>query len=655
MRTVWGAVVAVAVFVSPLARADDLGGLSLEELLDLELDVAAKAGRTIRESPGVLTLVTREEIVSSGARDLTDVLLRVPGIAFGVDVAGVMGIGFRGIWAHEGKVLLLLDGLEMNENLYSSTQWGHHIPADQVERIEIIRGPGSSVYGGYAELMVLNVITRSADSLEGGQAHVTYGQREAELGRRGASLAYGRKLESSGAAFEILGSFEEGTRSKSPYTDFYGDTYEMKDNSDLADSFVKVGARWRGLSLQYLWDDYRMTMRDGFGANSAEPITQSFTSHIAELKYEAEIGKALTVTPKVTARRQVPWRTASKSSGQFYDKSVDRYGAGIAADWHGMEGVSLLVGGDAHHDRAFLNDKELVGLQSNFQNDESSIEYDNVAGYAQGLWDSPIGNLAVGARFENHSEFGSSFVPRAAFARVIDRFHVKFLYSAAFRVPGVENLRLNENIKPERTTVVEAEAGYKLSDIVFVTANVFDITLRDPIVYFYDEVEGEAYLNYDQTGSRGIETELKIQDGRRRAYLGVSIYDANGKNEVDVYEVEDHPGALLGMPQLKIVGGGAAPLSEKVTFDVSAVLLGPRHGYLEGDGAGGSVIEEEDPVMLLNTFVWARGVFIESLDLGIGVYNVLDSDYRLIQPYAGGHAPLPTDEREFFARASYRF
>jgi len=652
VRTVWS-VVAAAVISASVAHADDLGGLSLEELLELELDVAAKAGRTIRESPGVLTLVTREEILSSGARDLTDLLLRVPGISFGVDVAGIQGIGFRGIWAHEGKVLLLLDGMEMNENLYSSTQWGHHLPADQVERIEIIRGPGSSIYGGYAELMVLNVITRSAADLQGGQAHLTYGQRDRDLGRRGASLSYGR--EAGGVAFEILGAFEEGTRSSSPYTDFYGTTYEMSDNSDLIGSFAKVGARWKGLSFQYLWDDYRMTVRDSFGESLSGPVAQTFVTHIAELKYEANIGDTITVTPKATARRQVPWRTAEKSSGQFYDKSVDRYGAGVSADWRAAAGVSLLAGAEAFHDRAFLNDTELVGLQTNFQNGESSIAYDNVAGFAQALWDTRVANLAVGARFENHSEFGSSFVPRAAIARVMDRFHVKALYSAAFRVPGVENLRLNEDIEPERTTVIEAEAGYKVTDILFVTANVFDITLRSPIVYFYSDEEGEAYLNYDRTGSRGIETELKIQDGRRRAYLGLSIYDATGKNEVDVYEVPDHPGALLGMPQLKIVAGGAAPLSENVTFDVSAVLLGPRHGYLEGDGAGGSLPQEENPVMLLNTFVWARGLGLERLDLGIGVYNLLDQDYRLLQPYAGGHAPLPVDEREVVARASYAF
>src|SRR5262245_19539947 len=188
------------------AEAEELEGLSLEELLNMELDVAARKARTIRESPGIVSVITHEEIVASGARDMMDLLLRVPCLAFGMDVNGVVGIGVRGVWAHEGKALLLVDGQEMNENLYTSTQWGNHIPLDLVERIEIIRGPGSAIYGGYAELAVINVITRGGRALDGAHASVAYGQTMDDFGHRMASLAYGKKLE-NGLDFSISGAF----------------------------------------------------------------------------------------------------------------------------------------------------------------------------------------------------------------------------------------------------------------------------------------------------------------------------------------------------------------------------------------------------------------------------------------------------------------
>src|SRR6187402_166587 len=88
--------------------------LSIEELLNVEISVAAKKLLTLRESPGIVTLITEDEIRNSGAHDLMELLRTVPGFYFGVDVESVVGIGVRGNWGHEGKVLLMFDGQEMN-------------------------------------------------------------------------------------------------------------------------------------------------------------------------------------------------------------------------------------------------------------------------------------------------------------------------------------------------------------------------------------------------------------------------------------------------------------------------------------------------------------------------------------------------------------
>jgi len=133
------------------ARAADYDDLSLEELLNVDLTVASRRALSARESPGIVTLLTREELRRAGVRDLVDALRLVPGFSFGVDVQGVAGAGVRGFWAHEGKVALFIDGVEMNEALYSTLQFGHHYPVELIEKIEIIRGPGSAVYGGTAE------------------------------------------------------------------------------------------------------------------------------------------------------------------------------------------------------------------------------------------------------------------------------------------------------------------------------------------------------------------------------------------------------------------------------------------------------------------------------------------------------------------------
>ena len=96
------------------------------------------------EAPAVVTIITREDITLSGARDLIDALRMVPGFDFGVDIWNVVGAGFRGLWGQEGKILLTVDGMGFNEYMYGNIPFGNHFPLELVEKIEIIRGPGSA-------------------------------------------------------------------------------------------------------------------------------------------------------------------------------------------------------------------------------------------------------------------------------------------------------------------------------------------------------------------------------------------------------------------------------------------------------------------------------------------------------------------------------
>jgi outer membrane receptor for ferrienterochelin and colicin len=152
------------------AAPQDISELSLEGLLNTATSLATAKPLTYRENPAVISIITEEEIQKSGARDLIDLLRQVPGFEFGSDVWGTIGPGFRGLWAYEGKMLVLLDGHPLVERLYTSVPLGNRVSLDQIRRIEILRGPGSAMYGREAELAVINIITRIGDELEGGEA-----------------------------------------------------------------------------------------------------------------------------------------------------------------------------------------------------------------------------------------------------------------------------------------------------------------------------------------------------------------------------------------------------------------------------------------------------------------------------------------------------
>ena len=97
-------------------------GLNIDELFQVKVEVGTIKAVNQREVPSIVSVITKEEIINSGAKDLLDVLtLFVPGVNFGTDVEGVVGIGIRGFWSHEGKVLLMIDGQECNEDMFGTT------------------------------------------------------------------------------------------------------------------------------------------------------------------------------------------------------------------------------------------------------------------------------------------------------------------------------------------------------------------------------------------------------------------------------------------------------------------------------------------------------------------------------------------------------
>lgn len=631
---------------------------TLELLLDAEVGVATKRAKPIRESPGVVSLITRDDIATSGARDLMDVLLLVPGFDFALDVGGAVGAGFRGNWGHEGKVLLLVDGIEMNENLYSTTQFDHHIPVERIERIEIIRGPGSAIYGGYAELAVVNVITRRPAGKSEGFGRVGWGQMEGAFARRHLSLGTGSKqgdFEASFAAFVA-----QGTRSARTFADFDGNEYSMADHGGVEAAHVNALAAYGGAELRLLYDDYRIETKNGYGVNFAKTYVTMFQTFAGDLRWAWKPAETLQVTPHAGWKRQLPWRVTDEDpDGIFYDKTADRLTGGVIATFDPTDAVDLLAGVDVHQDRARLNAPPTgAGLQTTFDGEKTSITYENTAAYGQVLWESPIANLAAGARYEHHSQFGDSFVPRLGLTKQSGNANVKLLAARAFRAPGIENIAINPDIRPERTTVFEAEAGYRLTESLYASVNAFDITIEDAIVFDYDtETDAEGYFNFDRTGTRGVEATIRVRTWQADATITASAYSSAGKNRVTLYAAPGESGVLLGLAPLKLTAAGGVRPKPGLLFGGSAVLLGPRRGFLESDGSGTAtgLPGEEDPALLLNVHVDVENAGVRGLNARIGVYNLGGTKYRLLQAYDGGHAPQPALDRELLGELSFAF
>ena len=616
---------------------------SLEEALNIRTSVATKNAIPLRETPGLVTVITREEIQSSGARDLVDVLRYIPEFEFGVDVQGNLGLGVRGNWANEGKVLLLWNGQYYNETLYATIQFDR-FPVDQIEEIEIIKGPGSVIYGGNAELAVINIRTRSATHLTGSSAFAAYGQGEKARARNYAGYSYAGDFGGMRLAGDAF--WDEAQRSDRRYTDFSGASYGMNGASGLTSKSVALSAERGNMHARFILDDYSLRSRDDIDGTvlSSGSARIRFPSIFAETGYIIYLPGLVRLEPKLNYARSLAWQ--EKNPAFPYDKRTERATASLTAFYKPAAGTDLMAGGEYYHDSVRVD--SLTALKAMYPGGGDKAAYDNAALFGQGSFDLDFANLTAGARYDKHSQYGASLVPRLAATKLIGDFNFKVIYSQAFKAPSIENIRLNSGIKPEKTFSQELEAGYKVSETLYFSGNLFSTVIKDPIIYGVAGAS-ETYSNADRTGTRGFGLSSKYKSGRVRADLDYLCYAASG-NRVAEFSVPGHGSSLLAFPRHKLTVTASLPLAEGLSVNPAAVYQSRRFAY-----SGSGALKAFPEIVTADVNFQLKDRPLNNLTLNLGIKDIFKSGYSYLQPYAGGHAPLPAPSREIFLKAVYDF
>ncbi len=439
---------------------------SLEETLNIKTSVATRSALPLRAAPGLVTVITREEIQTSGARDLIDVLKLVPEFEFGVDVQGNLGLGVRGNWGNEGKVLLLWDDQAYNEPLYSTIQFDR-FPVDQIERIEIIKGPGSVVYGGFAELAVIKIETRLPRAINGSKAYAAYGLGRKARARSYAGYTYGKDLGGTEVSAKVF--WGDAQRSDLRYADFGGGSYGMNGDSALSPKSVNLYAARGSASTRLIVDDYSLRNRDHFGSVLSTGSSRvAFRSVFYEAKYCLHFSDSVRLEPRLNYAAASPWREDDEHLP--YDKKTARLTASLYSFYQPGGAFDGMFGSEYYNDSVRIG--EGTGAAS-LDASGSRQKYDNIAFFSQAAFKAGGTDIAAGVRYDRNSHFGSSLVPRLAATRAHNDFNFKAIYSEAFRAPSIENIRLNPDIDPERTKSTELEAGYKASEHLFISGNFF--------------------------------------------------------------------------------------------------------------------------------------------------------------------------------------
>jgi iron complex outermembrane recepter protein len=189
---------------SHVGPSTDLAEASLEDLMNTQVTSVSRKEQKLSKVAAAIYVITQEDIRRSGATTIPDLLRMVPGLDVAQVDANSWAISSRGFNdPRANKLLVLIDGRTVYDPTFSGVYWDQQsVPLEDVERIEVIRGPGATVWGANAVNGVINIITKSSKATQGGLVTAGGGSSEAhEL------VQYGGKAGRNGT-YRIFGSYD---------------------------------------------------------------------------------------------------------------------------------------------------------------------------------------------------------------------------------------------------------------------------------------------------------------------------------------------------------------------------------------------------------------------------------------------------------------
>jgi iron complex outermembrane receptor protein len=668
----------------------------VQQLGQLAVISASLVAQSVHEAPAIISTISAAELASRGYRSVAEVLQSLPGFDVIEDHTrsnvGVRGInaGLRG-WSRVLKVMV--DGHPIAFRPSTENWLGPElIPLEVVDRIEVIRGPGSSLYGADAFLGVVNIITKRRDQLDGGALTAsagTFATNPAFAARAAAGFRLG-ELD-----LVLAGQAERSDRSglapwEVPGRDSFADDARSDRAVNTAGSaFVK--GRWSRPAVGTLRGSVHYQRLDSV-AEFADWAVLTHSNRISlhavhsALSFERKLGARFHVdaaTGHALMRPTGAERLALSRSGlaDFVTRDLETQGLDTTARLRGSFGVrsSVAIGTDLQ-----LNRHVLQTFHRHFE-DRTSPEMEeaprrtfvNAGLFVLGIlsplewfdlrskWDLGV---TLSGRFEHHNVYGSTpngrinFVLHSPYGA-----YLKLLFGTSFKAPSADQLFTrplapgdvigNPDLKPERARTFEGQLGYLLGDRGAVTATIFHSAVSNAIALTTESTTSNIVTtNAGETSSIGVEGELRIQ------HRGIGWW----ANATWQKSAESRSDPLLGrfevptrlFPALMMKSGLHLPVP------LPAGLLYGEARYVGSRIASDQNIKAHDPVnrreyrlsayLLLDAALgcqlrWLRQ---QPTALQLRVTNLLDT--RFAYPGFGGF-DIPGEPRTFHLQISQRF
>lgn len=618
------------------SEIDQLMPLSLEELLAVNVSISTHSKQQMSKAPSVVSVITAEDIKAAGTTNLMDVLRSVPGVYVKQNLFAFRPlITMRG--ASGNNVLLMVNGAPIRDLLWSNGIYWKGLPASIIERIEIIRGPGSALFGADASAGVINVITHTAAPIKHGEAGLRAGSYDSQAGwlRHGASwngLDVGLTAE--------LSTTDGHRPTISP--DRNGNTGEANyewDNQDLR--FSLAGGHWRLLA------DYQRQDDVGAGLNGAgvlDPLNESDSRQYGLALHYDNPGFAPDWGLNAVARyRDVKYSsgngfiTLAPPTREYLDASERQAGLELSGLYTGLRRHALRIGGGAAWNETY-GVHQINPPNPAFPIPEQSRR--DLYLFLQDAWSlADDWELTAGLRYDEFNDFGNATTPRLALVwQTSARLTSKLLYGEAFRAPSYQELYFqtaantpNPDLDPERSRTWELAFDYLASDRLKLGLNLYRFKRTDLI-----SGAGGTFANVGSFTVRGLELEARWQATPSLLFGG----------NLTLLDQDDSPAEDVNIPDEALHLRMDWAFSPRWAWDAQVHWFG-RRSLPAGDPR-----DELGAYSLVDTTLRYR--HDRNWEFAVSVGNLLDEDAR---DYSSKNLPnnLPLPGRNFYAELRFAF
>lgn len=633
-------------------QESSLANMSLDQLMQLqvpEVETASKFEQKATEAPANAIVITSDEIKKYGWRTLGDLLQSVPGFYISYDreyqYVGVSGVNLGDA---NNRILLLVNGHRINDDLNDSAavDTSFILDVDLIDRVEIIRGPGSVLYGNNAFFAVINVITRQGKQVDGAEASGTYGSYNAASGRVTVGWQFTNSLQFllSGTLFQNDGPDDLYYPAYNTPAQNNGIAHKM--DGDNFQSFFGSVAYW-DLTLEggYI-NREKMNPTAQYGAIFNNPSFQVIDDRsYATLKYSHNFSGDWTVLGDVyydQSDSQIAWPVTGaynleQATGQWF-------GTEWQVNKKIMEKHTITVGGE------YRNDFEQNG--SLYQN---GALIDSVRGNRQsygifGQGDFAIRDnlrLSAGVRYDEYGSFTPDWSPRAALIYTPwQQSTFKFIYGTAFRDPNITELELSgqnyQTLQPE-----------KIYSYQLVYEQGINHYLRSSLSGYYNRLDNLIALDSSgndanfQARTLGLEPALEAKWKEVNARLSYSLQRTVNRATGD---------SLPDSPQNMVKLNVSMPLFRDKFFAGLEVQYTSRSGTVINSFGPPIASGPDSPgYAVVNLTLFSQNLFTKNLQISASIYNLLNTTYY--EPGSNYHLEpyIQQDGITFRLKVTYSF